>query len=237
MNIFKRIFKIGESEAHNALDKLENPIKMTEQGIRDMKKDLDQSLHALAEVKALAIRTKNDLNDNKSKSADYEQKAMLLLQKAEKGELAADEADRIATEALTRKADCDANVTRLSGESTMLDGKVSTLETNIRTLRSNISKWENELKTLKARVKVSDATKKLNKQLANIDSTNTVSMLERMKEKVDQNEALSDAYGEIANESKSVDEEIDKALGGSSSSAQASDSLAALKAKMNQNKG
>jgi phage shock protein A len=38
MNVFKRLFKVGEAEAHSALDKLEDPIKMTEQGIRDLKK-------------------------------------------------------------------------------------------------------------------------------------------------------------------------------------------------------
>ena len=44
MNVFKRLFRVGEAEAHSALDKLEDPIKMTEQGIRDLKKDLDASL-------------------------------------------------------------------------------------------------------------------------------------------------------------------------------------------------
>jgi len=38
MNIFKRLFKIGQAEAHSAVDKLEDPIKLTEQGIRDLKK-------------------------------------------------------------------------------------------------------------------------------------------------------------------------------------------------------
>jgi phage shock protein A len=40
------MFKIGTAEAHSAIDKLEDPIKMTEQGIRDLKKDLDESLKA-----------------------------------------------------------------------------------------------------------------------------------------------------------------------------------------------
>ena len=40
MNVFKRLFKMGEAEAHSAIDKLENPIKLTEQGIRDLKKIL-----------------------------------------------------------------------------------------------------------------------------------------------------------------------------------------------------
>ncbi len=58
MGVFNRLFKIGQAEAHNMVDKLEDPIKLTEQGIRDLKKNLDQSLQAFAEVKAIAIRTK-----------------------------------------------------------------------------------------------------------------------------------------------------------------------------------
>jgi len=103
---------------------------------------------------------------------------------------------------------------------------------NVKKIRSNISHYENELKTLKARVKVSSATQKLNKQLAQIDSTGTVSMLERMKEKVEQEEALAESYGDIANESRSLDEELDSAIGAGASELKASDDLAALKAKM-----
>lgn len=60
MNIFKRLFKIGSAEANSLVDKLEDPIKMTEQGIRDLKEDMSKALQAMAEVKALAIRAKND---------------------------------------------------------------------------------------------------------------------------------------------------------------------------------
>ncbi len=235
MNIFKRLFKIGEAEAHSAVDKLEDPIKMTEQGIRDMKKDLDKSLHALAEVKALAIRSKNELNSYISKAADYEKKAMALLQRAEQGQISPQEADRLASEALVKKDECQGQVDRLSKEQATYDKQVAQLDQSVKTIRGNISKWENELKTLQARVKVSSTTKNLNKQLAQIDSTSTVAMLEKMKNKVAEEEALAESYGEIANASKSVDDEIDKALDGSAE-VKASDSLAALKAKMNANK-
>lgn len=86
------------------------------------------------------------------------------------------------------------------------------MESNVQTIKQNISKWENELKILRSRVKVADATKSLNKQMAQIDSNGTVALLERMKEKVAQEEALAEAYGDIANNSKSVDDEIDKAI-------------------------
>lgn len=230
MNVFKRMFKMGEAEAHSALDKLENPIKLTEQGIRDLKKDLDASLKALAEVKAMAIRAKNDVQTNMSKAKDYESKAMLLLKKAQAGEMEASEADRLATEALSRKEEFTQALTQSKNEQDRFENNVSQLDGKVKKLRAEISKYENELRTLKARVKVSEATAKVNKQMAQIDSSSTVSMLERMKDKVAQQEALAEAYGDIAGESKSLDDEIDSALDGTNT--KASDDLAAMKAKL-----
>lgn len=232
MNVFKRLFKMGEAEAHSALDKLENPIKLTEQGIRDLKNDLDASLKALAEVKAMAIRSKNDLQTSKNKAKDYENKAMLLLKKAQSGGMDVAEAERLASEALVKKEEQLEHATRAQEEVNRFDTNIGQLDQNVKKIRATISKYENELKTLKARVKVSTATKKLNKQMAQIDSSGTVSMLEKMKEKVAQDEALAQSYGEIANESKSIDDEIDSALDGDASQVKAADSLAALKAKM-----
>lgn len=230
MNVFKRLFKVGEAEAHSAIDKLENPIKMTEQGIRDLKKDLDSSLKAMAEVKAMAIRSKNDVQTNASKAKDYESKAMLLLKKAQGGDMDMAEAERLATEALSRKEEYTQALTQSKTEQDRFEKNVATLEGKIKKLRAEISKFENELRTLKARVKVSEATAKVNKQMANIDSSSTVNMLERMKDKVAQQEALAEAYGDIAGESKSLDDEIDGHLDGTS--AQASGDLAAMKAKL-----
>ncbi|MBQ4818740.1 PspA/IM30 family protein [Aquimarina sp. MMG016] len=230
MNFFKRLFKIGEAEAHSAIDKMEDPIKMTEQGIRDMKTDLEKSLEALAQVKALAIRAKNETEEFASKAEDYQQKAMLILKKAQGGDLDVSEADRLAKEALVKKEESLQHVTRTKEESEKFDKSVDQLEKNVQEIKQNISKWENELKTLKARVKVSKATKNLNKQMAEIDSSSTVTMLERMKDKVNQEEALAEAYGDIANASKSIDDEIDKAI--DVTEVNAEDDLAKLKEQL-----
>ncbi len=167
--------------------------------------------------------------------ADYEKKAIILLQQAEKGDLDTTEADRLAQEALTKKEENLQQVARSKADREKFEGNISSMDTNIKRLRSQISQYENELKTLKARVKVSSATKNINKQMAQIDSTGTVSMLERMKEKVAQEEALAESYGEIANESRSVDEEIDKAIG-DADKVKAADQLAELKKKLGMNK-
>jgi len=236
MNIFKRLFRIGSAEANSLVDKLEDPIKMTEQGIRDLKADMSKALQAMAEVKALAIRAKNDANTHTERANEYERKAMLLLKKAEGGEITPAEADRLASECLVQKDQNLASAASCKADQEKFEASVSKLDGNIKHLKSNISKFEVELKTLRARSKVSEATSNINKQLADIDSSSTVSMLERMKEKVAQQEALAESYGEIANENKSVDDEIDKAIGSGSAEIKASDSLAALKAKMSASK-
>ena len=212
MKFLKRLFKIGQAEVHSAIDGMEDPIKMTEQGIRDMKEDLDKSLEALAQVKAMSIRAKNEVEEYANKAEDYNEKAMLILKKAQSGGLETSEADRLATEALIKKDEASNGQKRAISDKEKFDQNVLQMEANVQTIKQNISKWENELKILRSRVKVADATKSLNKQMAQIDSNGTVALLERMKEKVSQEEALAEAYGEIANSTKSIDQEIDKAI-------------------------
>lgn len=234
-SIFKRLFTMASSEAHSAIDKFEDPIKMTEQGIRDLRGDLQKSMQSLAQVKALTIRMKNDLSEQKNIAADYERKAMLLLEKAQKGELDAGEADRLAMEALSKKEAAVEKATKLQGDLTKQEGMVANLESSVKKLQNQLEKWQGELTTLKARAKVAASTKKLNEQLSKVDSDGTIAMLEKMRTKVDEDEALAQSYGEIANTPTSIDNEIDAVLGGSSSVA-SSDSLAALKAKMGMSK-
>jgi phage shock protein A len=230
MSIFKRVFKMGQAEANAIVDKMEDPIRLTEQGIRDLKKDLEQSLKAFAEVKAIAIRTRRQGVEANDEAKSWEQKAVMLLQKAQTGAMPAADAERLATEALSKKKEFDSQAATFIQQANQLDGKTTQLEGNIKKLKTQITNFENELRTLKARVKVSEATTSLNKQMAQIDSDGTVSMLERMKEKVEKQEALADAYGEMANANTSVDDEINKALEGVN--LEVSDELAALKAKL-----
>jgi phage shock protein A len=237
MGIFRRIFKIGESEIHSALDKLEDPIKLTEQGIRDLKSDLDDSLRAYAEVKGLQIRSKKEAQENKDKAASYEQKAVMLIQKAEKGELDAAEADRLASEALARKTDHLDAAIKSEADSKKIELNLVQLDANIKKLKASISQYELELRTLKARATVSEATMKLNKQMSRLDSNGTVEMLEKMKTKVDTQESLAEAYGEMANANKSIDDEIEEALKKGNVNHRGSAALDELKAKLKGGQG
>ncbi len=233
--LFSRILRLGKSEAHSVVDKFEDPIKMTEQGIRELKKDMEESMRSLAQVKGIVIRMRNDAENKKKLAGDYESKAMALLQKAKQGSLDMAEAERLATEILARKEDVGQEALRLSKEVTSQDNMANQLQRNVDKLRTTVQRYENDLITLRARAKTAAATKKLNAQIARVDSDGTIAMLEKMRSKVEEDESLATAYGEIANSGQSIDDQINKALSGGSSMPEASDSLAALKAKMNIN--
>ena len=231
MSIFSRIFKISQAETHAVIDKFEDPIRMTEQGIRDLKTDLQGAMISLAEVKGLSIRTRRDAEGKKKLSADYERKAMLLLQKMQSGELDAAQAERLATEALSQKEQTTAEAVRLAQEADRHEQMANQLQANVNKIKSTVSTYENDLVTLRARSKTAFATKKINQQLAKIDSSGTIAMLEKMKAKVEDDESLAAAYGEMASADKSVDDEIAAALEGGSA-ATTSQSLLELKQKM-----
>ena len=231
MSIFKRIFKVTQAETHAVINKLEDPIKMTEQGIRDLKKDLQHAMSSLAEVKSMAIRTRRESDNKKKLVADYERKAMMLLQKMQSGELDSAEAERLATQALNQKEEHSAEAVRLAQEAERHEEMANQLQANVSKIKSTVTTYENDLVTLKARARTAAATKKINQQIARVDSSGTIAMLEKMRARVEEDESLATAYGEMAGAEKTVDEEINAALAGRSAPA-TSQSLLELKQKM-----
>ena len=231
MSIFRRMFKVAQSNAHAAVDQLEDPIKMTEQGIRDLKKNLQAAMVSLAQVKSLVIRLQKEADDHRKRAAEYERKAMLLLRRAEAGEMPADEAERLATAALEKKEDSVQQASRVGADHEAQRRMSDQLQAKVEDLKRQIAKYENELITLRARARTASSMRKINQQLAGADASGTVAMLEKMKHRVQEEESLAEAYDQLADVGGTIDEDIDQALKGPSPGA-AADSLAELKKKM-----
>ena len=213
MNLLIRILKFFQSEAHALVSRFEDPVKLIEQGIRDLKKDFDDSMKSVAQIKAIAIGTKNELETKKQIAADYEQKAMILLQKAKNGELDESEADRLAAEALKKRQEALKEVERLTNDAKNYDASLEQMSKKIQELKNKIKESENEYNLLKARAAVAKTTKKVNQQLSSIGSDSTMAMIEDMKTRISAEENLAEAYREVALVETSVDDEINKAIG------------------------
>ena len=213
MNLLIRIFKFMQSEAHALVSRFEDPVKLIEQGIRDLKKDFDESMKSVAQIKAIAIGTKKELETKKQIATDYEQKAMILLQKAKTGELDESEADRLATAALQKRQEALKEVEKLTNDVKNYDASLEQMSKKILELKNKIKESENEYNSLKARATVAKTTKKINQQLSSTTSDSTMAMIEDMKTKISAEENLAEAYGEVALVETSVDDEINKAIG------------------------
>lgn len=212
MNIFKRLFRIGQAEIHAAVEKMEDPVKMTEQGLRELREDLVEATEAYAKVKALAIRTENEQVLCQKESVNYAEKAILIMQKAQGGQVDIVKAEDLAREALSLRRKFYSESEALGVQVVSLQQSSREMLRNTEVLKENLEKWEKELKTLKARVKVSKATEQVNKQLAQLDNNGTIAMLERMKSKVEDQEALAKAYGEIAHGKNTLKDELNNIL-------------------------
>ena len=231
MGIFSRLFKVGQSQAHAVVDKLEDPIKLTEQGIRDLRSDLQNAMTGLAEVKGVSIRLTKEAEDAKRQADEYERKAMLLLQRFKDGQLDQAQAERLATEALNQKELASQRATKLGQDAEQQQRMSAQLQEKVNQLKTTITSYEQELITLRGRAKTAESTRKINQHLAQIDSSSTIAMLERMKRKVEEDEALAQAYGEVGQVDTSVDAEINKALT-SGQPSQAQEQLQAMKARL-----
>jgi phage shock protein A len=171
MGIFSRLFKVGQAEAHAMVDKLEDPIKVTEQGIRDLKTDLQNAMTGLAEVKGVSIRLTKEADDAKRQADEYERKAMLLLQRFKDGQIDQGQADRLATEALNQKELASQRATRMSHDAEQQQRMAGQLQDKVQQLKTTITGYEQELITLRGRAKTAESTRKINQQLAKVDSS------------------------------------------------------------------
>ena len=230
-SLIKRFFKFIQSNTHSLLSKFEDPIKLAEQSIRDLKQNYDESLRGLAEIKAISITTKRQIEEKKQIAADYERKALMLLQNARMGKLSQQEAERLASEAIIKKNNAVKDLTKLTADINHYEQMTQKMEGKIVDLKSQICHWESELNTMKARYKVAKSTKKINQQLVSIGSDSTVAMLEDMKTKIQEEEALASAYDEMLYLESDIDKEIDKAIG-TSYSPDVQNALEELKIKL-----
>ena len=229
---FSRFFKIVQAETDTALTRLEDPVKLSERGVRDLKRSLSEATMSLAQVKSVALRTRKEAQEEGRRAEALEQKAALLLRKAQRGELASDKADQLASDALRLKEAAEGRRGSLEASAEQQEQLAEKLQSRIATLRRDVRQHESELTMLRARRATARSVRDINRHLAGAEGSDTVAMLERMREKVMVEEALAEAYEEIydAPSDSDAERDIDEALLGSTP--QASGSLAELKARL-----
>lgn len=209
-----RLFNWGKSEANSLMDKLENPIKIYDQEIRNQKEKLENALESLAKLKASTNKTKANEKKMLGQAKEWKSKANALLDKVDNdSSLKKEDGERLVIEALNKHENLLQESSRYKEMAKQQDSLVKSLDAKIQKLRNNIKEAEKERDSLKARADVAKVSKDINKELSTLEIDNSNSVLQRMREKVEEDEALAVAYEELGDGNMDVESEIEAILG------------------------
>lgn len=232
MGLFERIFRIGKSEVNAVVDKLEDPIKMADQVLRELRTNYQQAIEGEAEVKAAALQHRAEEAKAKTKAAEWEHKANDLLDMVEAGKLDAEKGNELATKAAESAEAAQQQADEFGSMALKEEKAIEVMDVAIKQLKDRISEAENKINLLKSRAKTADVNEKINKTLSSVDSDGLMNTLHRMDAKVTAQEFRAQAFAEVQENTLSTEQEINKVLNASTSSS----ALEAIKAKRNQQK-
>jgi len=226
MGLFERVFRIGKSEVNAAVDKLEDPIKMADQVLRELRESYQQAIVGESEVKAAALQHRSEELKARTKSQEWEKKANDLLDMIESGKLEADKGNGLAQTAAESHITTENQANEFASMAEKEEKALAVMETAIKQLKDKISEAENKVNLLKSRAKTAEVSEKINKTLSSVDTDGLMNTLDRMDAKVSAQEFRSQAYAEVRDNTLSSEQEINKILSSSHGSA-----LDAIKAK------
>lgn len=224
MGIFDRLASLIKSNLNDAISAAENPEKMLNQIIVDMRDQLVKAKQQVAAAIADEKRLHDQFEAEYKQSQDWEQKAMLAIKEGR---------DDLAKQALVRQGEHYAHAQQL--EVTWQSHQVETekLKNALRDLNDKIEEAKRKKNLLLARQRRAQAQKRITETMSGLSEKSAFEAFARMEEKIEQNERMIKASSEIDEEFSGDSLQRDfKLLEKSSGSAGADAQLLALKQKM-----
>lgn len=201
MSLFKRLRDLTLSNVYALIEKAEDPIKMTDQYLRDMQDDLAEAEKAVAAQIALEKKFKQQ----------YEEQEALAKKREEQAHIAAQAQNvDLARRALEEKKAAEQKYTEYKLAYDKNKMAADNLRVQLEEMRKQITDLKNKRETLVARANAAKAQRDINKSMSGFNSDSAMAGLKRMEDKVLQMEAEAEASGEVYKKEKSLDEEFDK---------------------------
>src|SRR6266705_3067043 len=191
MSIFDRIARLFRANVNDLISQAEQPEKMLNQIIIDMRSQLvkakQQVAAAIADEKRLQDQTASELRE----AEEWEHRAMLAVK---------ENRDDLAKQALMRRSE---HVSR--GQQMQLTWEAHKQETDrlkesLRGLNDNIEEASRKKNLLLAKQRRTEAQKRINETMSHISEKSAFEAFARMEEKIESNERKVKANAEIDEE-------------------------------------
>ncbi len=214
MSILDRLFRVGAAKANTVVDKLEDPVEMSQQILRELNEQLQKGIESEAEIKAIALGHRADQKSNLDQAEKWKGKTYTLLDKAEAetDPITKANLNNLAAQSAQYNKDFQAQADQAGGNADREDAALKVMDQKLTSLRDNINKTKNDVELIRSQQKTADASEKINKAMSSVDTDGLVQTMARMKEKVSATEFRAQAYAEVDNSTLSTQEQIDKVL-------------------------
>jgi phage shock protein A len=191
MGLFDRLSTLFKSNINDLISRAENPEKMLNQLILDMKTQLAKAKQEAASAIADEKKLQADAEALKKQAEDWERRAMLAVQEGR---------DDLATQALMRYNEALQGAQQL--HETWLRHKAETenLKVSLRQLNDRIEEAKRKKNILIARAKRAEAQARIQQTMAGMGDKSAFESFERMAEKIEDIERKALAAAELQQE-------------------------------------
>lgn len=221
MSILSRFKDIMSANINALLDKCEDPAKMIDQYLRQLKEDLAEVKQETAAVMAEEKRTKRLVDDNAAEIAKYTDLAKKALTAGNEGD---------AKVFITKKQELEAHQADLEKTYALAHANAEKMREMHDKLTGDIQELEQRRLNVKAKMSVAKTQDKLNKLNDSMKSAaGSMEAFERMEAKADRLLDEANSMAELNEEPKDSAEEIAKKYDKDSS---VDDELAKMKAEL-----
>jgi phage shock protein A len=191
MGIFDRISRLFRSNVNAALSAVEQPEKMLNQIIADMRSQLakakQQVAAALADEKRLQDQTMVELRE----AEEWERRAMLAVKEGK---------DDLAKQALVRRNEHVSRGQQMQMTWEAHKQETDRLKNSLRELNDNIEEANRKKTLLLARQRRADAQRRIAETMSAVSDKSAFESFSRMEERIEQNERQIRASAEIDEE-------------------------------------
>jgi phage shock protein A len=191
MAIMDRVATVIKSNLNYLINKAEDPEKMLDQILIQMRQQLVEAKRQVAVAIADEKRLGAQLEAELEQVREWERRATMAVQKGE---------DDLAREALRRKADHEQIAIGYKKQWDAQKASTENLKNALRALSQKIEEAGRKKNLLVARQKRAEAQKHIHEVMTGLTDTSAFESFDRMSAKVEQIEAQADAAVEISQE-------------------------------------
>jgi len=191
MGIFDRLSTLLRSNINDLISRAENPEKMLNQLIVDMKGQLAKAKQQVAAAIADEKKLESDAQAEKKAAEDWERRAMLAVQ---------ENRDDLAKQALLRYNEHLAAAQQLHETWLRHRAETEALKLSLRQLNDKIEEAKRKKNILVARAKRAEAQERIQNTMAGLSDKSAFESFERMAEKIEAQERKAIASAELQQE-------------------------------------